>query len=146
MFVCTGNICRSPFAEAIGRTHGFCAESCGTKTRGGLPANESAQRYAKDHRIDLSMHRTQRWQDIQKRLQPADLVIATELRHLLFIRKTAKKRGCEVVLMSALLDQFRRVSDPYGKGEREFSLAFGLIIQAVANLKAHCVANKRKRI
>ena len=47
VFVCKGNICRSPFAEAVARAAGADAVSYGLDARDGLPANPSAIRTAR---------------------------------------------------------------------------------------------------
>lgn len=64
LFVCTGNICRSPLAEALLR--GRLAErgvrdvevrSAGTGAWDGAPASEGAYLVALEHGFDLSEHR-----------------------------------------------------------------------------------------
>jgi Low molecular weight phosphotyrosine protein phosphatase len=56
VFVCTGNICRSPYAEAAARAHGINAVSCGTHTRTGLPADPVAIREAALRGRDMTAH------------------------------------------------------------------------------------------
>lgn len=36
VFVCTGNICRSPLAQALTEKHGISAVSCGARTKDDL--------------------------------------------------------------------------------------------------------------
>ena len=62
VFVCTGNICRSPMAEAIARTldiRGVDYVSVGTSALIGLPATRPARRMAEEVGADLSSHRSQ---------------------------------------------------------------------------------------
>jgi len=90
IFVCTGNICRSPYAEAMARSHGLDAISCGIATRTGLPADPTALEEAAAKGVDMSSHRTTRWEDVE--LKSGDLVIALELRHARAVLPKAKPR------------------------------------------------------
>ncbi|NIR42928.1 MAG: low molecular weight protein arginine phosphatase [Gemmatimonadetes bacterium] len=66
LFVCSGNTCRSPMAEAIARralhergwTH-VSVDSAGTGATWGAPATESARQAAAQIGLDLSGHRSQ---------------------------------------------------------------------------------------
>jgi protein-tyrosine-phosphatase len=64
LFVCTGNICRSPLAEALLRRalverglHDMTVESAGTGAWDGAPASEGAYLVALERGLDLSSHR-----------------------------------------------------------------------------------------
>jgi protein-tyrosine phosphatase len=133
IFVCTGNICRSPFAEALARKAGLLALSCGTDTRPGLAANPDAIEQAASFGIDLGDHRTGCWD--QQDLRRGDLVVALELHHLLRVRRRAGMAGARIVLMSALRSgRFEVISDPYGRGAAEFQRVYGLIHEAMQSL------------
>ncbi len=63
LFVCTGNTCRSPMAEAlfrvrIGEGTGWMAESAGLYAADGMPASEHAVQALEELGIDLSGHRS----------------------------------------------------------------------------------------
>lgn len=64
IFICTGNTCRSPMAEALFRLHGgeektgLRAASAGLYTRDGLPASENAQIAVKELGADITAHRS----------------------------------------------------------------------------------------
>ncbi len=64
LFVCTGNTCRSPLAEALLRQKleekgltGLMVGSAGTGAWDGAPASEGAYLVALEHGLDLSAHR-----------------------------------------------------------------------------------------
>ena len=65
LFVCTGNTCRSPMAEAIARQLAdergldVTASSAGTSAWEGAPASDGALLVALEQGLDLSMHRAQ---------------------------------------------------------------------------------------
>ena len=66
LFVCTGNICRSPLAEALLKREleqrgadGIEVSSAGTGAWEGAPASEGAYLVALEHGLDLSDHRAQ---------------------------------------------------------------------------------------
>lgn len=133
VFVCTGNICRSAYAEAVARAHGLPAISAGIATTPGLPANPQAIAEARNRGIDLSGHRTTAWQDIG--LQPGDVVLPAQLRHLLAIRSRALGAGCGLVLMSRFgHERFVAVRDPYGRDDAVFRQVFDDIDWLVQNM------------
>lgn len=66
MFVCTGNTCRSPLAEAMLRrmladrhVDGVTVASAGTGASPGAPASEGSYLVALEDGVDLSAHRAQ---------------------------------------------------------------------------------------
>lgn len=132
VFICTGNICRSPYGDVLARMRGLAAISCGTDTDRGLPANARATEVAARRGVDLSAHRTQRWQDIET--GPRDLIIALQLRHARAVLPRARQAGTPVMLLSALLPGFETVHDPYGQPVEQFEHTFDLIDTGMAAL------------
>jgi protein-tyrosine-phosphatase len=66
LFVCTGNTCRSPLAEALMRrllserhVEGITVSSAGTGALAGTPASEGSYLVALEDGVDLSAHRAQ---------------------------------------------------------------------------------------
>jgi protein-tyrosine phosphatase len=132
VFVCSGNICRSPYAEVIARVRGLTAVSCGTETETGLAADSTAIVEAARRGVDLKAHRTTRWEDLE--LQAGDLIVAMQLRHARAVLPRARASDCPVVMLSSLLPQFAPVWDPYGKQSPEFQRAFDLIDAGVQRM------------
>jgi protein-tyrosine-phosphatase len=87
MFVCTGNTCRSPMAEAIARKiaieRGLTeveASSAGTSAHEGMPASDGALLVGMERNMDLSGHRARTLsRDI---VREADLILAMGPHHL----------------------------------------------------------------
>jgi protein-tyrosine-phosphatase len=64
LFVCTGNTCRSPLAEAVARAQlaargieGVTVGSAGTSAWGGTTASDGSLLVGMEHGLDLSTHR-----------------------------------------------------------------------------------------
>jgi protein-tyrosine-phosphatase len=85
MFVCTGNTCRSPLAEALLRrklmdrgVEGVSVSSAGTGAWEGAPASEGAYLVGLEHGLDLSEHRARL---LNRELAAAATLILTMARH-----------------------------------------------------------------
>lgn len=86
LFVCTGNICRSPLAEAIARREllrrnvpDMAVSSAGTGAWDGAPASEGAYLVGLEHGLDLSAHRARLL--TRDTVQQADLVFTMARHH-----------------------------------------------------------------
>jgi protein-tyrosine-phosphatase len=79
VFICYGNICRSPLAEYAAKQHGANAISFGLHTRGADKADERAIDFALTMGIDLSPHATR---PIDQYIpQDGDLLVGMEPKH-----------------------------------------------------------------
>lgn len=133
VFVCSGNICRSPYAEAAARRCGLAAISCGIATEQGLPADGTAIKEAAQRGLDLTSHRTTRWQDVE--IGTGDIVVAMQLRHALTVLPRATAHACQVIMLSSLLlPKFAPICDPYGKPQDQFRRVFDLIDSGVLRM------------
>jgi protein-tyrosine phosphatase len=134
LFVCTGNTCRSPLAEAIARreleTLGWTnveVRSAGISAYDGMPATEGAVRAGRRHGLDLTSHRT-------TSLTPdvvswADLILVMGVSHFM---RAAELGGEE---RTALLTSFAEgdeaegaegagVPDPFGGDDEAYERAY----------------------
>ncbi len=112
LFVCTGNTCRSPLAEAIARriaeSTGADVEvgSAGTGTVDGAPASDAARAVAREAGLDLDAHAARLLR--RSMVQEADLVLVMNERQREFIR----------VLAPEALDRVHRLREYATRGER----------------------------
>lgn len=144
LFVCLGNICRSPTAEGIFRRKvkeaGLDAEvlidSCGTGSwHIGNPPDERALAYAATQGIDLSGLRARKLSAAD--YSRFDYVIAMDMRNLKTIKARAPKSA--TARISLLLDfdphsPTREVPDPYYGGEDGFRRVYTLVNNACDRL------------
>ncbi len=85
LFICTGNTCRSPMAQALfdrfAEENGICAtaDSAGLAAADGLPASENSILALRELGIDLSVHRSKPVSlDL---LKSADLIVCMSQAH-----------------------------------------------------------------
>ncbi len=132
VFVCAGNICRSPFGEYFARQLGLPAVSMGLQADPGKPANPSAARHAAGHGVDLSAHRSQRVS--AEALRPDDLVLGFELWHVEALEALAGPSGPPVRLLGGYAGS-PHLFDPYGLSDEAFACSFERIARAVRALQ-----------
>lgn len=86
LFVCLGNICRSPLAEGIAKAYiqqrglSMFADSAGTGNwHIGEPPCEGSQRVARMHGIDISSHRAR--QVTKEDIEKFDIIVALDSKN-----------------------------------------------------------------
>ncbi len=136
LFVCTGNICRSPTAEAVLRKLSLDekvelhVESCGTHDyHVGEPPDERSQHHARRRGYDLS---AQRARQVSKRdFEEFDLILAMDRGHLrLLERQCPAQHRSKLRLFLADAD----VPDPYYGGAAGFEQVLDLVEAACRSL------------
>lgn len=122
VFVCTGNTCRSPLAEAIARAIASRRQltdvefaSAGTSAWEGAPASDGALLVGLEHGLDLNTHRARQLTgDLVKR---ANLILAMGPHHLERIQALGGEGKAHLLAGYASHGQDERpISDPFGGG------------------------------
>lgn len=132
VFVCTGNICRSPYASARARSLGVPAVSLGLEATDGAPADCAAYRNALLRGVDLSAHRSARAE--ASSFATDDLIILFEPRHLVAICRRGGTKAPTSLLGIWEPPVRPHIQDPYGRSDRYFQQCFSVIDANVAAL------------
>lgn len=140
LFVCMGNICRSPTAEGVfrklindlGTSERFFVDSAGTHAyHVGEPADTRAQQTAKKRGVDLSPIRA-------RKVAPSDfehfdhiLAMDADNYHMLVAASPdIHHHKIKLFLDYALNNDERDVPDPYYGGQHGFDHVFDLVADA----------------
>lgn len=140
LFVCTGNTCRSPIAEAAARAElarrGWShvqVRSAGVSAAEGSPASEHAVTVLAEQGLDLSAHRS-------TALTPelvawADLILVMSASHLYALADLGAAGK------SALVSEFlegdetgRNIEDPFGGAVEDYRRTRDVLARAIAAL------------
>lgn len=142
LFVCTGNICRSPFAEGLFKKlvlqqegEDFFAESAGLMALPGNAATALAQQVASEYGVDLSDHKAKPVNE--DRLDWSDLILAMEKSHEAMLMSSFPKATGKVRLMRYFArfgSKTRGIADPYGLNYDAYRFCFLDIEDAVKGL------------
>lgn len=132
VFVCKGNICRSAYAEAVARSLGINAISCGLDTIEHAPANTNAIRAAKQLGINLDEHVTTPIMYLI--LKKTDLLIAMEPWQVKFLQKNLSRKHSCTLLGLWTQPALPHIHDPYGSSPEYFEQCFTYIQHSVNEL------------
>ena len=142
LFLCFGNICRSPFAEGLftklaaqSEQKNLLADSAGLFALPGNSATSLAQRVAIEHEVNLSGHEAKL---VSKTLVKwADLILVMEKSHINTLLETFPEATDKTRLIrqfSRVGSKHRGIADPYGLQYEAYRFCFLDIEDAVSGL------------
>jgi protein-tyrosine phosphatase len=149
LFVCTGNICRSPMAEGVFRSlarragldSAFTVDSAGTYDgHAGEPPSLPALKAAARRGYDISGLRAR--PVVAADIARFDHVLAMDRSHLAVLRAIAPRGLTERPQMFTPVD----VADPYGGTEQDYECALDLIEAGCKRLLATLTPEAKAKI
>ena len=133
VFVCRGNVCRSPYAEVVAKSLGLSATSCGVEVSRSAPAEAMAVRATLLRGKDLSEHMSRSIFDVP--LDSSDCLVVFDLSHLPTARDVAAHVGCQITLLGLWREpSVTEIADPFGRPLQNFRQCFDEIDEALAGL------------
>lgn len=128
LFVCTGNVCRSPMAVGFlqarlareGRAAEFDVRSAGLWALEGEPATAYARQVMAEHDLDISDHRGRNL--TQEDIDQADLILVMAERHANAIQRDFRRADDKMYLLSEMIGQRFDIEDPYGGSLMDYRL------------------------
>jgi protein-tyrosine-phosphatase len=129
LFVCLGNICRSPMAEVLMRDalqkapdlrgEGIEVRSAGTSGWDGAPATDLAVQAMANLGLALSGHRGRRL--TRELVNWADCLLTMEERQRTWIRQSYPDAAAKVFTLAERAGDFGDIEDPYDGVEAEYA-------------------------
>ncbi|GMQ99173.1 MAG: low molecular weight protein arginine phosphatase [Acidimicrobiia bacterium] len=130
LFLCTGNICRSPLAQVIAQERfgdAFRFTSAGTHAVEGTEASENSRILASERGLDLSSHRARL---LANCAQP-DAIIGMEQHHLVAARHQFPDLDVSRIRLLAhpvgIADPYLRSLDVYRRAAKHIDAAFDIL-------------------
>jgi protein-tyrosine-phosphatase/predicted ATP-grasp superfamily ATP-dependent carboligase len=135
LFVCTGNICRSPLAAALWQKRHpvMKAESAGFIPREGRRAPRNVQAAARARGACLADHRSRTVDEAM--LRESDVIVLFEPRNFVELRRAFPEYLDKIVMLGALLQPPRAtIKDPYQLSTAETDPIAAQVDSALAEL------------
>jgi protein-tyrosine phosphatase len=134
VFICSGNICRSPFGEFYARANDLAADSYGLHTRGGDPADPRAIDFAAGIGIDMTAHRTRNIREYEP--APGDLLLVMEPGQYQELEQIHTDRKWPLSIQLSILSLFKKkpspyLHDPFGASPEFFDYCERQVMEAV---------------
>jgi len=129
LFVCTGNLCRSPMAAALLQARlardparrDWRALSAGLWAEDGLPASAGTVTAMAERGLDLSDHRSR--QVTEPLVHDADLILGVTPHHVEALRLAFPQAAERICLLAEMVGDSYGVADPYALSLAEYRTA-----------------------
>jgi protein-tyrosine phosphatase len=136
VYVCKGNINRSPFAAYYSKPLIKNVYSVGLDTQNGLSASEEALRNAARRGIGLQEHKTCRISDFE--FEEGDLLVAFEPNQAVLLREMSLTSGSQITLVGIWGKKvYPFIQDPICREDGYFQFCYGRIEDGIDGLVAH---------
>ena len=133
VFVCRGNICRSPYAERRARVLGIPAASFGLEADGCSPPDRTAVRISRQRGLELNGHHARPTSEFSP--GPEDLLVGMEPWHGQRLLHLSIGSGAQVTLLGLWCRPPRpHIEDPYSLGERYYQTCFASMDDAIERI------------
>ena len=149
LFVCTGNTCRSPMAEALLRealanrgADQVSVSSAGTGAWDGAPVSEGAYLVGLEHGLDLSSHRAQLLtRDLVK---SADLILTMSSHHRARVAELGGEDKVHLLGEYVGREEGRgEVSDPFGSDLASYRLTYDELQELISGVVSRVAGTVR---
>lgn len=140
LFVCSGNISRSAFAEQYARQKfakegraGYVFSSTGFHTDAGRSSPPAAQRVAEELGVSLNSHRSQVIS--REAVLKADLIFYMDEKHLTELKQRFPEASSKIIPLGALASSDNPyIHDPWGEGIEKYRQYFTTIKKNIDQL------------
>lgn len=141
LFICKGNICRSPLAKAYFQSlvkqngAGISVRSAGLETTPGKPADIEANAVALQHQFSLDMHLTTPVHT--ELIDQSDLIIVMEISQKIHVERLYPRSKGKVVLLGRFDPHGSlEIADPYSGSREDFHFCIQQVIRCCDRLAA----------
>ncbi|MGD0399069.1 MAG: ATP-grasp domain-containing protein [Syntrophobacteraceae bacterium] len=143
LFVCKGNICRSPFAEMYAAKSGHgCLDilSAGTIQKQGRVSPYEAMEAAWEYGIDLSRHASKPLTN--EIIRRSDVIVIFDKENCAYVVRNHASALHKTVLLGIYSDcPSTQIADPFGKDKQEFLRTYCLIAKCIDRITGKSDAN-----